>query len=66
LQQQRAPPSCRQSGEPRRDKAAALIRAVLKFEPDLTISTLQARMSCADDRVWKTYSDGLRRAGMPE
>jgi tetratricopeptide (TPR) repeat protein len=48
------------------DKAAALMREVLKIEPDLTISTLQARMSYVDDRVWKTYSEGLRRAGLPE
>src|SRR4029450_2952315 len=48
------------------DKAAALMREVLKIEPDLTISTLQARMSYADDRVWMTYSEGLRRAGLPE
>jgi tetratricopeptide (TPR) repeat protein len=48
------------------DKAAALMREVLKIEPDLTISTLQARMSYVDDRVWKTYSEGLRRAGLAE
>ena len=48
------------------DKAAALMREVLKIEPDLTISTLQARMYYVDDRVWKTYSEGLRRAGLPE
>ena len=42
------------------------MREVLKIEPDLTISTLQARMSYVDDRVWKTYSEGLRRAGLPE
>jgi hypothetical protein len=47
-------------------KSAALMREVLKIEPDLMISTLQARMSYVDDRVWKTYSEGLRRGGLPE
>jgi hypothetical protein len=42
------------------------MREVLKIEPDLTISTLQARKSDMDDRVWKTYSADFRRAGLPE
>jgi TolB-like protein len=48
------------------DKAREIMREILKIEPDLTISTLRARRSYRDERVWKTYSEALRRAGLPE
>jgi TolB-like protein len=48
------------------DKAREIMREVLEIEPDLTISTLRARRSYRHDRVWKTYSEALRRAGLPE
>ena len=49
------------------EKARELTREMLKSDPELTISTLRARiLSYMDDRVWKTYSDALRRAGLPE
>jgi TolB-like protein len=49
-----------------REKAREVMREMLKSDPDLTISTLRARMSYMDDRVWKTYSEALRCAGLPE
>jgi tetratricopeptide (TPR) repeat protein len=49
------------------EKARELVREMLKSDPDLTISHLRTRiLSYMDDRVWKTYSDALRRAGLPE
>ena len=48
------------------DKAREIMREVLKSDPDVTISTLRARMFYMDDSVWKTYSEAMRRAGLPE
>jgi len=48
------------------DKARAIVREILRIEPDLTISTLRARLAHMEDSVWRTFSEGLRRAGFPE
>jgi TolB-like protein/Tfp pilus assembly protein PilF len=48
------------------DKAREIMREVLKIEPDLTISTLRGRLTHMEESVWKTFSNGLRCAGLPE
>jgi TolB-like protein len=48
------------------DKAAAVMRELLYIEPDLTLTKLRARLMFLNDWCWSRYSDGLRRAGLPE
>jgi adenylate cyclase len=49
-----------------KDKAAAALAAVLKTEPQLTISKLRARALFSREDVWQQTAEGLRLAGMPE
>jgi TolB-like protein/Tfp pilus assembly protein PilF len=48
------------------DKAAAVMRELLDIEPELTLTKLRARVMFLNDWCWSRYSDGLRRAGLPE
>jgi TolB-like protein len=48
------------------EKAAALIQQLLKNEPQLSLSRLRSRLIFMDDRVWDSFSEGLRLAGMPD
>jgi hypothetical protein len=48
------------------EKAATLIHQLLKNEPQLSLSRLRSRLMFMDDRVWESFSEGLRLAGMPE
>jgi tetratricopeptide (TPR) repeat protein len=47
-------------------KAAALIHQLLKNEPQLSLSRLRSRLMFMEERVWDSFSQGLRLAGMPE
>jgi tetratricopeptide (TPR) repeat protein len=49
-----------------RENAAAVIEQLIKIEPQLSLSKLRARSMFVDERVWDSYSEGLRLAGMPE
>jgi TolB-like protein/predicted Zn-dependent protease len=49
-----------------RDKAAEVVREMLKLEPQLTISKLRARSMFHEKSVWSELADGLRLAGLPE
>ena len=48
------------------DKASAVIQDMLRIEPQLTLSTLQARNVFMTESVWQRYAEGLRLAGLPE
>ena len=48
------------------DKAEAVVREILDIEPELTLTKLRARLMFLSDWCWSRYSDGLRRAGLPE
>ena len=48
------------------EKAAALIHQLLKNEPQLSLSRLRSRLMFMEERVWDSFSQGLRLAGMPE
>jgi TolB-like protein/Tfp pilus assembly protein PilF len=48
------------------DEATAVVRDVLKIEPDLTLTKLRARLMHLDDWHWGRFSEGLRGAGLPE
>jgi len=49
-----------------RERAAKIVEDLLKIEPQLTISGLRARVPFVVESMWKTYSDALRLAGLPE
>ncbi len=49
-----------------KDRAQEAIRELLKIEPNLTISSLQPRMRMQHESVWKSFSEALRLAGLPE
>jgi tetratricopeptide (TPR) repeat protein len=49
-----------------RDQAFAVVQELLAIEPELTISKLRVRLRHWPDSAWDSYSDGLRRAGLPE
>ena len=49
-----------------RERAAKIVEELLKIEPQLTISGLRARVPFVVESMWKTYSDALRLAGLPE
>jgi hypothetical protein len=47
--------------------AAAVVREVLKVEPQLTLSVWRARLRWLDETPWGNgYVDALRLAGLPE
>jgi TolB-like protein/Flp pilus assembly protein TadD len=48
------------------DAAAAVVREILEIEPGLTLSDLHRRLMFMHERCWSRFSDGLRRAGLPE
>jgi TolB-like protein/cytochrome c-type biogenesis protein CcmH/NrfG len=48
------------------DQARETLQELLKGEPDLTISTLGARMRMLHQSVWNNYAAALRLAGLPE
>jgi TolB-like protein len=50
----------------RRDEAAAAVQRLLSIEPQLTMSSLRARVMFMDESVWNKFADGLRLAGLPE
>jgi tetratricopeptide (TPR) repeat protein len=50
----------------RRDEAAAAVHRLLRIEPQLTLSSLRARVMFMDESVWDKLADGLRLAGLPE
>jgi TolB-like protein/Tfp pilus assembly protein PilF len=49
-----------------KQKAAAIVAAVLKIEPTLTISGLRSRTLYTREDIWRPLAEDLRRAGMPE
>ena len=49
-----------------KQKAAAIVAAVLKIEPTLTISGLRSRTMYTREDIWRPLAEDLRRAGMPE
>jgi TolB-like protein len=48
------------------DAAAAVVRELLEIEPGLTLSILHGKLGFMHERWWSRFSDGLRRAGLPE
>ena len=48
------------------DKAAEVIRQLLRIEPQLSISTLRVRLSFMHDRIFSRLAEGLKLAGLPE
>jgi TolB-like protein/tetratricopeptide (TPR) repeat protein len=48
------------------DAAAAIVRELLEIEPDLSLSKLRGRLMFMSELCWNLYSEGLRRAGLPE
>jgi TolB-like protein/Flp pilus assembly protein TadD len=50
----------------RRDEAAAAVQRLLRIEPELTISSLRARVMFMDESVWDKFAGGLRLAGLSE
>jgi tetratricopeptide (TPR) repeat protein len=49
-----------------REKAAEVIREVLKIEPQLTLSKLRGRTTFLEESAWTKYEEALRLAGLPE
>jgi tetratricopeptide (TPR) repeat protein len=50
----------------KREKAATFVQELLKKEPQLSLSRLRSRLMFMDERLWDTFSEGLRLAGMRE
>ena len=48
------------------EEAADLLHRVYEVEPNLTLKTLRSRMTYMHEKVWETFSKGLRLAGLPE
>ena len=48
------------------EEAADLLHGVYEVEPNLTLKTLRSRMIYMHEKVWETFSKGLRLAGLPE
>jgi hypothetical protein len=46
------------------DRAAEIIRAVPKTEPQLTLKALRARLRGVDEGLWSKLEEGLRLAGL--
>ena len=46
--------------------AKQVVQDLLTIEPQLTISGLRTRVPFIVARIWKTYSEALRLAGLPE
>jgi hypothetical protein len=50
-----------------REKAATVVQALLKVEPQLTLSIWRARLKWLDETPWgNRYVEALRLAGLPE
>jgi tetratricopeptide (TPR) repeat protein len=49
-----------------RDRAREALQELLKIEPELTLSSLRARLQFVEKSVWEKLSDGLRLARLPE
>ena len=49
-----------------KEKATKALQDMLKIEPHLTLSKLEARLLGIDDGVWNKVAQGLRLAGLPE
>jgi tetratricopeptide (TPR) repeat protein len=49
-----------------KEKTTAAVADLLKIEPQMTISRLQARTRYAREDVWLEIAEGLRLAGIPE
>ena len=49
-----------------REQAAAAVSELSKLEPGLTIARVRKVCAHWPDAVWGRYSEGLRRAGLPE
>jgi TolB-like protein len=48
------------------EEAIAAAQQILNIEPELTLTKLRARLMFLSDWCWSRYSEGLRRAGLPE
>ena len=49
-----------------RDQATAAIQELLAIDPQLTISKVRLHLSHWPQRVWNSYSEALRLAGLPD
>ena len=50
----------------RKEEAKEVMGKVLVQEPKVTLANLRARLMYLDEKVWNSYADGLRLAGLPE
>lgn len=50
----------------RKAEAAVEAKELLKIDPKLSIANLRARLMFMDEKIWESYADGLRRAGVPD
>ena len=46
--------------------ASEIVQALVKNEPQLTLTLLRRRLMFMNESAWEKFSDGLRLAGMPE
>jgi len=50
----------------RKEEARAEVAEVLRISPRTSLESEKERMPFKDQAVWERYSEGLRKAGLPE